>query len=332
MAATDFYHLVDSLLPRPQAPWDIWDYAPAIHPVFFVHRVDGVTPGLYILVREAGAESRLRQALSDEFEWQKAEGCPDPLPLYRLQAGKWHKVARAVSCAQSIAADSCFSLGMLAEFEANVQEDAWRYRQLHWEAGMLGHVLYLEADPPALRSTGIGCFLDDAFHELLGLQGGLPVAAASPWGALTDAHTTCRLPDRIADMEDTYEQGQKLPAHRPATAQLPSRDAILVLDSRDRTTSTGAHRHARRLSAPTSTPSRRHFTATPVLLYCYRQRQPDLRPDVRRLRFQRGLQSGRRHPRLAARAEKHNAARHQPATCAMAAGTRLSRRRSRRPG
>jgi nitrogenase-associated protein len=172
MAADDFYRLVDSLLPRPQAPWDLWDDAPRIHPVFFVHRVEGVPAGLYILVREAEAEAeaKLRAALADEFDWQPVDGCPAHLPLFRLRAGLWHKVARAVSCQQAIAAESCFSLGMLAEFEANVQQDAWRYRQLHWEAGLVGHVLYLEAETLGLRGTGIGCFLDDAFHELLGLR------------------------------------------------------------------------------------------------------------------------------------------------------------------
>jgi len=170
MSAADFHHLLDSLLPRPQAPWDIWDYAPQVHPVLFVHRVQDVPPGLYILVRDAQAETRLRAALSDEFEWQRVPDCPAHIPLFRLQAGQWNKVARAVSCQQAIAADSCFALGMLAEFESSVQQDAWRYRQLHWEAGLLGHVLYLEAETLALRGTGIGCFLDDAFHELLGLR------------------------------------------------------------------------------------------------------------------------------------------------------------------
>jgi nitrogenase-associated protein len=170
MAAADFYRMVESLLPNAQAPWDVWNCAPAIHPVFFVHRVEGVDPGLYILVRDAEAGSRLYAELSDEFAWDRVEGCPAHLPLLRLQAGRWHKVARAVNCAQSIAADSCFSLGMLAEFEPNVQQDAWRYRQLHWEAGLVGHVLYLEAETLGLRGTGIGCFLDDAFHELLGLR------------------------------------------------------------------------------------------------------------------------------------------------------------------
>ncbi len=170
MSTSNFYHLIDSLLPRQQLPWDIWNFVPQVHPVFFVHRVEGLAAGLYILVREATAEARLRAEMSDEFEWLPVAGCPAHLPLYRLQAGQWNKVARAISCQQAIAADSCFSLGMLAEFEPTVQQDAWRYRQLHWEAGLLGHVLYLEAETLALRGTGIGCFLDDAFHELLGLQ------------------------------------------------------------------------------------------------------------------------------------------------------------------
>ncbi|MBI3432560.1 MAG: nitroreductase [Hydrogenophilales bacterium] len=203
MATDDFYRLVDSLLPRPQVPWDLWDDAPRIHPVFFVHRVEGVPAGLYILVREAEAETKLRAALSDEFEWQPVDGCPAHLPLFRLRAGLWHKVARAVSCQQAIAAESCFSLGMLAEFEANVQHDAWRYRQLHWEAGLVGHVLYLEAETLGLRGTGIGCFLDDAFHELLGLRDRQfqSLYHFTVGRALTDTRITTLppYPDRIPD-------------------------------------------------------------------------------------------------------------------------------------
>jgi len=203
MAATDFYRLVDSLLPSSQLPWDIWDYAPQVHPVFFVHRVEDVPAGLYILVREAGAETRLRAELSDEFEWQRVEGCPAHLPLFRLQAGKWQKLARVVSCQQAIAADSCFSLGMLAEFEHPIQQDAWRYRQLHWEAGLLGHVLYLQSEMLELRGTGIGCFLDDAFHELLGLRNRnfQSLYHFTVGRALTDTRITTLppYPERIAD-------------------------------------------------------------------------------------------------------------------------------------
>lgn len=35
---------------------------------------------------------------------------------------------------------------------------------------MIGQILYLEATSLGLSATGIGCFLDDEFHALLGLQ------------------------------------------------------------------------------------------------------------------------------------------------------------------
>jgi len=74
-----------------------------------------------------------------------------------------------MNCHQAIASDSCFSLSMLGEFEPVVSANPWRYRQLHWEAGLIGHALYLEAEAEGLRGTGIGCYFDDALHEVLGL-------------------------------------------------------------------------------------------------------------------------------------------------------------------
>ncbi len=35
----------------------------------------------------------------------------------------------------------------------------------------MGQALYLEAEAHGLRGTGIGCYFDDSFHELLGLSG-----------------------------------------------------------------------------------------------------------------------------------------------------------------
>jgi hypothetical protein len=81
-------------------------------------------------------------------------------------------VAAQVSCGQDIAADGCFSLAMLAEYEGPLQErGAWHYPRLFWECGMLGQVLYLEAEASGIRATGIGCYFDDPVHELLGLEG-----------------------------------------------------------------------------------------------------------------------------------------------------------------
>lgn len=169
MSAADFFHILDCLLPRPVVPWDVWHYAPCIHPVFFIHRVEGLKPGLYVLLRRPEAEAQLRRALRPDFLWQRTENAPAHLPFFQLIAADCRKAARTLSCHQAIAADGCFSLGMLSEFEEIVRTNPWRYRQLHWEAGLLGQVLYLEAEAAGLRGTGIGCYFDDAVHEILGL-------------------------------------------------------------------------------------------------------------------------------------------------------------------
>jgi SagB-type dehydrogenase family enzyme len=170
MGADIFYRMLDCLLVRPIAPWDVWTYTPRLHPIFFIHRVEGLEPGLYALPRHPEAARTLREALSPDFLWQKLDNAPDHLPLVKLMAADCRTVAKTVSCQQAIASDSCFSLGMLGEFEEIVKPNPWRYRQLHWEAGLLGHVLYLEAEAAGLRGTGIGCFFDDLLHNLLGLK------------------------------------------------------------------------------------------------------------------------------------------------------------------
>jgi hypothetical protein len=61
---------------------------------------------------------------------------------------------------------------MVAEFRDVICAGGpWFYRRLFWEAGVLGHVLYLEAEAAGVRGTGIGCYFDDAMHETLGLVG-----------------------------------------------------------------------------------------------------------------------------------------------------------------
>lgn len=172
MGSAAFYRLLDALLPRADtAPFDAWNAAPRLHPVLFVHRVEGLEPGLYALPRRAGIETDLRAAFKPDFEWTRPAGCPGHLPLFRLVAGDCAKVSRAINCHQAIGADSSFALGMLAEFGASLAETPWAYRRLYWEAGLLGQALYLEAEALGVRGTGIGCYFDDVFHQLLGLEG-----------------------------------------------------------------------------------------------------------------------------------------------------------------
>jgi len=172
IGADAFYRMLDMTLPRANVPpWDAIEWAPRIHLALFVHRVEGLVPGVYLLPRNEHVEAGMRTDLSDEFQWARAENCPAHLPLYRVVAADARQAAKALSCHQDIAADGAFSLGMLAEFERGLAQGPWVYRQLFWEAGMLGQVLYLEAEAAGVRGTGIGCFFDDGVHDVLGIKG-----------------------------------------------------------------------------------------------------------------------------------------------------------------
>ena len=169
ISADKFFAMLDATLPRAATPpWSAWPWQAEVHLAIFLHRVDGLEPGLYLLVRNPRALATLKAALRADWLWQKAG--PPGLPLYLLVPYDLRDVARGISCDQDIAADSCFALGMLAHYEIAATAP-WRYRTLHWECGMLGQVLYLEAEAAGMRGTGIGCFLDDEMHALLGLQG-----------------------------------------------------------------------------------------------------------------------------------------------------------------
>jgi hypothetical protein len=122
---------------------------------------------LYFLPRDGDDVSILKPTFSKDFVWQPIDA---PFEFYRLVTGNVRQAAKTLSCHQPIASDSAFSLGMLARFAGNIQTEAWRYRRLFWEAGLLGQILYLEAEAAGIRGTGIGCFFDDAVHGVLGLQ------------------------------------------------------------------------------------------------------------------------------------------------------------------
>ncbi|MFB3116008.1 MAG: SagB/ThcOx family dehydrogenase [Gammaproteobacteria bacterium] len=137
----------------------------------FIHRVDDLPAGLYLLIRDPGHEPSLRKALRSDFRWEKPEDCPGSLHLYLLQHANSLDAARIINCHQDIAADGAFALGMLAEFDASLKQyGALFYPRLFWETGLIGQILYLEAEATGIRSTGIGCFFDDAMHEVLGIS------------------------------------------------------------------------------------------------------------------------------------------------------------------
>lgn len=171
MPRADFFGLLDRLLPTADHP--VFSAAPQLAHVslaIFVHRVDDLPPGLYVLVRHPEHEVSLREAFRDDFSWERPEACPEHLPLFRLGQGDLRDPARQLSCGQAIAADGAFSLGMLARFDHALQnEGPGMYPRLFWETGMVGQMLYLEAEAAGTRGTGIGCFFDDEVHRVLGI-------------------------------------------------------------------------------------------------------------------------------------------------------------------
>jgi SagB-type dehydrogenase family enzyme len=169
-----FYRMLGRLVPIRDAqavPWDSISWRPRIHLGLFVHRVNDLLPGLYALARDPEKVGGLRGGMKSEFLWVKPPACPTGLPLYLLQAGDCREMAAQVSCGQDIAGDGAFSLGMIADYmDSLVTYGAGFYRNLFWEAGLVGQVLYLEAEEAGIRSTGIGCYFDDPVHQVFGIK------------------------------------------------------------------------------------------------------------------------------------------------------------------
>jgi len=87
--------------------------------------------------------------------------------VYHLYSGDCRLQAKTLSCHQPSPATALLAW--------NVCRIQWNYRSntvdlpsLVLECGLIGQVLYLEAEAAGIRGTGIGCYFDDSVHELLG--------------------------------------------------------------------------------------------------------------------------------------------------------------------
>ena len=166
-----FLAILDTTLPRTAVPpFDAWPLPPRLHLVLFVHRVTGLEPGLYPWPHAPADAVALGKTFGANLSWEAVTDSAITAPLYRLGKGDLRDFARTLSCHQDIAADGAFALGMLARFEPVLRErGAAAYRELFWEAGMIGQTLYLAAEAAGVRGTGIGCYFDDMLHRALGL-------------------------------------------------------------------------------------------------------------------------------------------------------------------
>ena len=167
LSSEAFFGMLARTLPdRPHPPWTAIDFPARILLSLFVHRIEGLPPGLYVLMRDEARLEAFRSVCNDQFAWVHVE--ESGMPLYALALGDYREAATHASCLQAIAGDSAFSLAMVADFARTLEEDgAWAYRRLFWETGLIGQVLYLEAEAAGVRSTGMGCYFDDVVHQLL---------------------------------------------------------------------------------------------------------------------------------------------------------------------
>ena len=168
-----FLKILNRTLPRNDfSPFDVEISPTYISLVLFVHRVEGLPKGLYTYIRNEKHLNLYKERFKKEFLWEEVEE-----NLFLLMEGDTERIAAYLSCMQDIASDGAFAVAMLSEFRPVVEKAPWLYKNIHWEAGLIGQVLYLEATAHGIKGTGIGCFFDDLTHEVLGLAKiGMPLS------------------------------------------------------------------------------------------------------------------------------------------------------------
>jgi SagB-type dehydrogenase family enzyme len=115
----------------------------------YVHRVEGLAPGVY-------------------RHWPRND---EPSELERIKSGDQRVAAAGLSLGQDLAGNACVAFSMIADLNRATRAHGDRgYRYAHFEAGAIGHRLYLAAESLGLGSTGIGAFFDDEVHRYLDLS------------------------------------------------------------------------------------------------------------------------------------------------------------------
>jgi len=124
------------------------DFATAhfVHLYLYVHRVEGLAPGVYRY-------------------W------PEHAELEKIKEGDQRLAAASLSLGQDLAANACVAFSMIGDFESAARSYGDRgYRYVHFEAGAIGQRMYLASEALGLRATGIGAFFDERVNRYLDLS------------------------------------------------------------------------------------------------------------------------------------------------------------------
>ena len=90
--------------------------------------------------------------------------------LEQIKRGDQRVAAAGLSLGQELAGNACVAFSMIGDLDRAVRAHGDRgYRYVHFEAGAIGHRLYLAAEALGLGATGIGAFYDEEVHRYLNL-------------------------------------------------------------------------------------------------------------------------------------------------------------------
>ena len=134
LPAETFHSMLSRLRPT-STPFDAIDWTPQVHLAIFVHRVEGLTPGLYAFLRDPAVLGEWRAAMRPDFLWEQVPlkpGITGTTPPPNPDTARGHDLflllpmdvtwpAVRVSCDQDIAGDGFFSLGMIARLESSLR-------------------------------------------------------------------------------------------------------------------------------------------------------------------------------------------------------------------
>ena len=152
-------------------PFDALPWPPHVSLALFVHRVQRLAPGLYLLARATVTKhpcGSLRSTSSGNGRRAVLRGSTCGCCKQPIAGGRHGPSATPIRTSRPTA---CSRWACWRSLNPVLKENGpWFYPRLFWETGLIGQVLYLEAEAAGIRGTGIGCFFDDAMHDLLGIH------------------------------------------------------------------------------------------------------------------------------------------------------------------
>lgn len=169
MLADVFYQILAKTLPTTgveaqgaprQLPFNVLPWSAEVHLAIFVHRVVGLEPGIYLLVRNEAHMKDLRKATKNEFEWEKPDNCPPSLPLYMLHPGDVQDLATRLSCNQVSRSQYCVASTLFSNVKLLLQFKIAQFKLYKTGAPSYHNRVIQLYD----FWSGVSCFVYDTFH------------------------------------------------------------------------------------------------------------------------------------------------------------------------